>query len=252
MFVEERISEIARYIQTNGRATIEELSKKFKVSEVTIRRDLKLIERNYNIKRTHGGAIAYISEFTEFSFDEKYQHNVELKKRIALKAIKYIKDSDTVFLDGGSTNYHICLLLKEFKDLKIVTNSIPILSILRKYPFEVLVLGGSLRKKSFTIVGPIANELLKSFNINIAFIGSTAIDEDGNFFSPSELEAFTKKEIIKNANFSVIVADSSKIKVKSFAKFANLSDVDLFITDFYIDKKILKKFKSINKNISLA
>jgi len=252
MFFEERVKQIVKYITNNNRATVKELSKKFKVSEITIRRDLSYIEKHYNIKRTHGGAILYITEEGEFTFDEKFTQNIEFKKRIAQKAVEYIKEGQTVLIDGGSTNYQIALLLKNLKNLKIVTNSIPAAYILRNSENEIIFLGGNLRKKSFTVVGPLTLEVLKNFNIDIAFIGTTGLDNDGYLYSPSELEAFTKKEIIKATNFKVIVFDSSKAGIKSFAKFGNISNMDLIITNSEIDKEFLNKIRKYNSKIILS
>ena len=163
MFAEERINSMVQYIQSNGRAAIEELSKKFKVSFPTVRRDLSYIENNYDIKRTHGGAISFVSEKKKFSFDEKNTRNINVKKAIANKAVCIINEGYTVYLDGGSTTFYIACKLAEFENLKIITNSIPILTISEKIKSEMFVLGGSLKKKSNTIVGPYTNEILQKW-----------------------------------------------------------------------------------------
>ena len=123
MFAEERIKNIVDYIQAHDRATIHELQKKFNVSLVTIRRDLTHIEKNFNIKRTHGGAIHYITEHNEFSFEKKYKQNLSVKNKIAAKVVELIEEGDSILLDGGSTNYEIALQTAALKDVKALANS---------------------------------------------------------------------------------------------------------------------------------
>ncbi len=252
MFQEERIPNIVKYIKEKGRATVEELSEYFKVSPVTIRRDLIYIEQHYGIKRTHGGAINYISENNEFKFDIKYEQNKDLKIRIANEAIKYIEDGSIIAFDGGSTNFYICKELNKFSHLKIITNSIPITYQLKNSNYDIIIAGGNVRKKSLSVVGPLVNQFIENFNIDVCFIGTTGIDNEGNLYSPNELEAATKKVFMKSSQFKILVADSTKINTHSFARFGSLKDFNIFITTKEINEDSLIKLKKINPKIILV
>ncbi len=252
MFQEERIKKIVNFIKSHGRATVDELSRKFNVSPVTVRRDLILIEKNFEIKRTHGGAVNFISESTEFEFMEKYKQNISLKKRMANQAVKQIKDKSIISFDGGSSNYFIAKELDRFGSLKIITNSIPIAYLLKDYNHDLIIAGGNIRKKSLSVVGPFVNEFIGRFKIDTCFIGATGIDMNGDLFSPNEFEAATKRVFMKSGIFKILIADATKINMHSFAKFANLSEFDMWITTKEADKKKIDKLRKINPNIILA
>ncbi len=249
MFQEERIIRMVEYIKQKGRATVEELSEEFHVSPVTVRRDLILIERRFDIRRTHGGAMSLITENSEFAFEEKYRQNISLKKRIAEKAIDYIKDKTVISFDGGSTNYFIARELDKFSQLKIITNSIPISYLLKDSNHDLIIAGGNIRKKSMSVVGPLVNDFIEKFNIDVCFIGATGISPDGSLYSPNELEAATKQVFLKSSVFKILVADHTKISMRSFAKFGNVNDFDLFITTKEINSEDLDKLQKIKNNL---
>lgn len=249
LFHDERIQQIVSYIRLKGRGTVDELAKKFNVTEPTIRRDLTFIENHYNLKRTHGGIIFHINDESEFQFNEKYKQNYELKKAIAKAAKNFVKESMTVAIDGGSTNFYIAQEILNINNLTIITNSLPIIYNARNSNTEIIALGGTLRKKSLAMVGGITVENIKSIKTNIGFLGTTGIDLEGNLFSPSMNEAITKKSFMQSIDFKVVVFDSTKIGITSLSKFGNIAEFDLVLTNKNISSSQKKQLNNITKNI---
>ncbi|KLO24612.1 MULTISPECIES: DeoR/GlpR family DNA-binding transcription regulator [unclassified Marinitoga] len=227
MFAEERQKKILNFIKNKGKASVNELSKFLNVSAVTIRKDLSYLEELGKVIRTHGGAILPDHAKVEWNFLSKIKQMSNEKKIIAKKAYSYIQEDDTVVLDSSSTNYYIAELLKEkhINGVTIITNNIYIAEKLVESHYEIILLGGTIRTNSFSIVGPWSIKLLKELNLDIAFLGTTGISKEKGFMVANFLEAELKKAIINSSEKKFIVADSSKFSKKSFVSFADFKDI---------------------------
>lgn len=248
MFAEERRNKIISLIRNKGKASVNELSRSLGVSVVTIRKDLSYLEEMGKIVRTHGGAVLPNHAKVEWNFLNKIKQMSIEKKEIAKKAYSYIQEDDTVVLDSSSTNYYIAELLKEkhINGVTIITNNIYIAEKLVESHYEIILLGGTIRSNSFSIVGPWSIKFLKELNLDIAFLGTTGISKEKGFMVANFLEAELKKTIIEASEKKFIVADSSKFLKKSFVSFANFNDVTGIIVDKKIPSdflKFLKKYK---------
>jgi DeoR family fructose operon transcriptional repressor len=232
------------YIYERKRATVAELSEVFRVSEATVRRDLKELEEAHRIQRTHGGAIPRERVGFEPSVQEKKDQFAQEKQRIAEKAADLIRDGETILLDSGTTTYQLARLLGRFSRLTVVTNSNHILQELQGMEhLELISTGGMLRRGIESMVGPIAEHTLRMIKVDKTFLGTNALDPEEGISSPHLLEAQVKKAMIRAAKEVILLCDRSKISRVSFAKVAPLSSVDILITDQKAPAEILQRIK---------
>lgn len=248
-----RRANILDQLEKMGEVYVQELSKNFNISEVTIRNDLLLLEKKGLLIKTRGGAIKKKSSNFDLELNQKLKKNFKEKQKIGLKAIEFVKNGDTIVLDSGSTTLAIAKNLKKFKNIKVITNSLPITEEIADFKgVEVILLGGILRKEMRSLVGPTTENNLKDYNCDIAFIGVDGIDVNYGISTPIMYEAVLSKIMIDIAKKSVIVCDSSKFKKRSFAKISDLSSVDVLITDKEIPADDKSSLEQMNIELVLV
>lgn len=227
----QRHQEILRILSHRGKLSVQELSNRMQVSEVTIRKDLTLLEEMGHLIRTRGGAIpAAKDEFLRPISLRRTEHREE-KLAIAKKAKEFIREGDTLYLDSGSTTQTLASLLGDIS-LRIVTNSVDIVLTLEKAPsIAVHCVGGSYRKDAGSFIGPLALDGLKTFRIDICFMGTSGFSPDGALSSQNIFESEIKREAIRIAKRKVLLADSSKFGKEAFSVFARLEDIDVLVSD---------------------
>lgn len=245
LFEEERKNKIVEYVNLKERASVKELCKEFNVSASTVRRDLKELEDASRIKRTHGGAIPAESMANlEPSFGEKQSSLQNEKIGIAKKAVEFIEEGDTIILDSGTTTYELAKLLLG-KRLIVVTNSMIIAQVLQEGEgIDVVLTGGRLRKNTISLVGPIAEEAFDRIKADKAFIATNGVDIDKGLTTPNLTEASIKKRMLGAAKYRILLADNTKTNKVTFAKFAEITDVDYLITDSNTSSDFIKKAKT--------
>lgn len=253
LYSEERKRLIAEYVNRNGRASVQDLGLEFDVSESTVRRDLKELEVEKLLKRAHGGAISVQSVNFEPSFIEKEDKYLIEKKSIAIKAIELIDEGDTIIIDSGTTTFYLVEELKRFSRLTVVTNSLRIAQELQvSSGIEVIVLGGTLRTDTISLVGPVTNQSLKMVKADKAFIGTNGIDLKEGITTPNLIEAETKKNMIKAAKQVIILADHSKVGKVTFAKVANLENIDKCVIDSGVKHDFVNELEKIGIDVYIA
>lgn len=246
MFAEERQSEIVKMIQSGLPAKVDVLSKKFGVSGSTIRRDLQELENNGLIQRTHGGAIPVQSGF-ELSFKEKEVYFLEEKRQIARAAFSMVKDGDSVFLDTGTTNLELARLLRK-KKITLATNSMDIANVFSNDDHvDLLLLGGTLRRNTRSLVGFLTNESLRRLHFDKVFLAANAVDITLGITTPNLYEAETKRCMVASGQEKILLADHSKIGQKCLYKSYALESVDLLITNSQIDPSVLAELENAVK-----
>ncbi|MBP2649255.1 MAG: transcriptional regulator, DeoR family [Firmicutes bacterium] len=245
LYEEERKKKIIEYLQLNLRVSVRELSSNFSVSESTIRRDLQELEDENKLKRTHGGAVYLEDVNLELTFGEKEDKFRQEKVAIAKKAAELIEDGDTILIDSGTTTLYMVNELRKFSNLTVVTNSIILAQVLQgQENIQVVVVGGMLRKNTLAMVGPMAEQALGMLNVNKAFIGTNGLSLENGLTTPNIIEAATKTKMISIAKQVVVLTDWSKFGKVSFAKFAELSQIDTCIVD---DKASPESIEQIRK-----
>ena len=152
---EDRRRQIIERIEAEGRVRVEDLSEKFEVSQVTIRKDLADLEERGLLQRTHGGAVFVHKSRFNPSFLEKVQLQAAQKQAIARKAVEFIEEGDAIILDAGSTTLALAQVMKDrFRRLVVITSSIPIALELSHTTWDLIIVGGQLRQHSLALIGP--------------------------------------------------------------------------------------------------
>jgi len=222
---------ILNVISTEREVTVQELSNRLSVSEVTIRKDLTHLEDIGCLIRTRGGARIAEDFRLIRTFAVRRRENIPEKQAIAKQVRLLIRKGDTIFLDSGSTCLEVAKIIKTM-ELRIVSNSLDILAELSGAPLITLSSpGGSFRKESGAFVGPEAVRSLQQSQFSLCILGATGFSRGGIFSSQNTLETEMKRQALLNSKKRVVAADSSKFDVRAFSIFAQPGDIDILITD---------------------
>ena len=242
----ERRAMILRQLEEKEEVIVTELSRETGISEVTIRKDLTVLQNRNLLIRTRGGAIRRPIEnpTEESSINKKRMFNFKEKERIGIEAVKMIADGDHIMLDSGTTTLEIARHLDRFQNLHILTNSLNIATELAAYKrFEVILLGGHMRANSLSLVGPLALASLRNFTQYKLFLGVDSFSLDKGISTPSIEEALLNQLMIQQADKVIAVFDSSKFNKRSFSYIADAKALDCIITDSAIPAGISSKLR---------
>ena len=254
MFPEERRREIVVGLQRDGRCLVAELARRLDVSEVTIRQDLDILEKEGVLQRTHGGAILSLKIGLERPFQvEETSHKAE-KERIAAAAVELISSGDTVILDVGTTVTAAARqLVEQKKKPTVFTNGLNIAAILEVDPeITTVVTGGTIRPKQHSLVNPFAGFILPRIHADIALLGVSGIQAEHGVTNVNAAEAEMKALFVRAARRRVVLADSSKIGKVALAKFADLDEIDLLVTDVGADEEEIAAIREKGLEVELV
>jgi DeoR/GlpR family transcriptional regulator of sugar metabolism len=230
-----RHDEIIRMISNLRSVSVQELTQRLKVSEVTIRKDLTLLEEMGSLVRTRGGARLAEDLAQLRGIQVRREERLAEKQRIAVKARELVNEDDTIYLDSGSTCTLLARLLRGM-NLRIVTNSLDVMNEVADAPgISLISIGGSYRKEAGSFIGPIAMEILKGLQVQTCFIGTTGLSAAGVFSSQNVIEAELKGRVLGISRRRIVLADASKFGRDAFAVFARSRDVDVLVTDAMAD-----------------
>jgi DeoR/GlpR family transcriptional regulator of sugar metabolism len=226
-----RHDDILKLLHLRQQVSVGELTKRLAVSEVTIRKDLGILEDQGHLVRVRGGAIPAEDSEASRSLYIRRSENVPAKQAVAEKALELINEGDTIFLDSGSSCAALARILGDM-DLRVVTNSLEVLYVLADSPgITLYCLGGTYRREAGSFIGPATTENLARVHIETAFLGTTGISSDGAFSSQNLLESDVKRTVLTASKRKVVLTDHTKIGVQAFSVFARAADVDLLIID---------------------
>lgn len=253
MLNEERRRAILELINREGRVLVNELATTFNTSQVTIRKDLEILHADGLLHRTHGGALpSREGALADPTLREKEKLHRKEKLRIAEAAASMVSEGQVVILDSGTTTTAIARALRSFHNLTVVTNAVNIVSELSGTDVEVIVTGGALRKNSFSLVGPIAEETLRRLSADILFLGVDGFDVSYGLSTPNLLEAKVNRIMVEVSKTTVAVCDSSKFGRRSLALIAPPIGMQHVITDHGISKSDLKALRKAGINVALV
>ena len=253
MLNEERRRHILEILSRDGRVLVVDLARQFRTSQVTIRKDLDALQANGRIQRSHGGALpARESALEDPTLREKEKLRRSEKQQIAAAAARMVREGQVVVLDSGTTTTAIARVLRKFQNLTIITNAVNIAAELSGSSLDVILTGGTLRKNSFSLVGPIAEETLRRLNADILFLGVDGFDVQHGLTTPNLLEAKVNRAMMDVARVVVAVCDSSKFGRRTLSSIAPPSSVHHLITDRGIPKSDLAALKKAGIQITLV
>jgi len=242
---QQRREKILDLIREDGHAKVLQLSRIFKVTEVTIRQDLEKLEKEGFIEREHGGAYLKNIGLNVKNIVLQNQEHLAEKAAIAHKALELIHDGDTIILDSGSTTTEIAKLITGFKNLTVITNSLNIaLTLGVDTEINLVVTGGEFKAPTLSLTGQKAADFFEGIHVDKLFLATAGITLKSGLTYPSISDLVVKRAMIESANEVYLVADSSKIGESSFASLGALSLIDFLITDSKITKENIELFKN--------
>lgn len=247
-----RRSSILQILRENSNVSVAELSKRFGVSEVTIRKDLNLLKERNLLVRTRGGAITSDSGAVENEVSLRFKTLAHYREKSAIgrAASALIEEGDTIIIDSGTTALQVARNLHKFKNLTILTNALNVAQEVLSYKrFNVILLGGSIRNSSESVVGALAELNLKMFNCDKVFMGVDSFNLENGISTPSIEEANINQIMIQRSRKVIAVFDSSKVNKRALAFIAGLDQIDTIVTDEGMEKSMQKRLKSLKVNL---
>ncbi len=230
----ERTRKLLSLLNAEHETSVKSLSATLFVSESTIRRDLAQLAVENEIIRTYRGAkLRMLSNDEKISALYRSKHNVEAKQKMAMSAMKYIRENDVIMLDDSSSAmYLVPCLAKCFKNVVVMTNGLRTAYALCECGIRNYMIGGwALNLAQFSYMGPYAEQMLKDFHANITFISCKGLSMEGNLSSGLENQDELRKIMIRNSRTSILLCDSSKIGKVFKHDFANVIDLDAVISE---------------------
>lgn len=233
---EDRLGVILEKLSQHTSVGVPELALELDVSQASVRRDLRLLEDQQLLTRTHGGAVAS-GVLYELPMRYRGGQRQEAKRAIAKRALELLpEDITSIGLNGGSTTTEVARALMSHGRLRVVTNALNIASELAvRSQIDLVVCGGSARAESYELVGPIAEATLAGLNLDVAILGVDGISARAGLSTHHEVEAQTNRAILKAAERVIVVADSTKIGRRAFARISEISSVSDVVTDAAAD-----------------
>jgi DeoR family fructose operon transcriptional repressor len=251
-YADQRRQAIVLRLRTEGRVDAAEIAAELNVTTETVRKDLIGLERQGLLRRVHGGAVPV----GQLSFEPAVSTRIEYaeeKTRIAHVALQYLPIGGTVLLDAGSTTSRLAELFPDDRQLTVYTNTLSIaLTLLNRPQLTVFTLGGRVRPLTVAEVDDWAARALGEINVDVAFLGTNAISVDRGLTTPDPAEAATKRLMLLAARRRILLADHSKVGAVSGCKHADLSDIDLLITDTGLDRAELVALQATGLEVELA
>jgi len=248
---------ILQILAANQNASVSELSRDCKVSEVTIRSDLKILAKTGKIERVHGGARLIEERMRqEYNYQTRKSLNAEKKIKIGHLAASLVSPQESILLDSSTTSVAMAQALNDRKDpyeITIITTGVwTAIELMASPNINVLLTGGYVRHTTGSIAGIPAENMLNNLNIHKAFLGAWGISHTNGFSDNHLLEVELKRYIVQRTDDIYILADSSKIDRSGLAAYANVEPGTTIITDSSATTNQIKAFKSSGIKVLIA
>ncbi|MFD7018555.1 DeoR/GlpR family DNA-binding transcription regulator [Streptomyces sp. NPDC059928] len=232
MYAPERQQEILRIARESGRVDVLSLAETFQVTAETVRRDLKALDRAGLVRRVHGGAIPAGRLDFEPDLAERESTAADEKDRIVRAALAELPAEGSVILDAGSTIARLAAELPLDSGLTLVTHALPVAARLANHPaIDLHLVGGRVRHRTRAAVDAWALRAYGEIRADVAFLGTNGFGVAHGLTTPDLAEAAVKRAAIAAARRVVLLADSAKHGQEHFARFGDMADVDVLITD---------------------
>lgn len=250
MLAIERRNAILASLSIEGKVIVSDLSRKFDVTEETIRRDLEKLDNEGLAKKTYGGAVASSNLNVDLPYTVRKRANVERKQRIAEKIGAMIHDGDYLMLDASSTAIFVTKYIKDRKNITLITNSVEILlDLADKEDWNILSTGGTLKNGSLSMVGASAEKMIRGFHVDLAVCSSKGIDLNMGITDSNEKDSQIKQAIFAAAERKILAVDGTKFDKISFVHVCDVGEVDAIVTDTMPSERWVEYLK--HKNVDL-
>jgi DeoR/GlpR family transcriptional regulator of sugar metabolism len=230
---ESRRRAIAELLRARGEESVAGLENEFQVSSMTIRRDLRELERQGLAKRTHGGAIAPGFAAQEDSFSQRVNVDVEVKQRLAMAAGALVEPGETIFIDSSSSAYFVARqVIANGIPATIVTNSLPVMQLFASAvaSVELTGSGGWLRGLTLSLVGPAAVRTIREHFADKLFLSVKGLTSDGSLTDPDPLECEVKRAMIDRAEESILLLQPRKLSERGSHLIASCDRLSLVLS----------------------
>ncbi|WMX48265.1 DeoR/GlpR family DNA-binding transcription regulator [Streptomyces roseicoloratus] len=243
LLAEQRRALILDEVRRRGGVRVNELTRRLNVSDMTVRRDLDALARQGMVAKVHGGAVPVGEASThEPGFEAKSVLELGAKEQIARAAARMVRPGTAIALSGGTTTYALARHLLDVPDLTVVTNSVRVADVFHEAQQEgsgaetragaaTVVLTGGVRTPSDALVGPVADQAIRSLHFDALFLGVHGVSVEAGLSTPNLAEAETNRRLVRSARRVVVVADHTKWGTVGLSSFATLDEVDTLVTD---------------------
>ncbi len=226
-----RQNEILNIVRSEGRVVVDHLALRFDVTLQTIRRDLTDLADMGYIDRVHGGAVIRTGA-TNLGYEQRRRMNQQAKAAIATACAAAIPENCSLIMNLGTTTEAVAQALLAHSNITVVTNNMNVANTLAANPgCEIMVAGGALRRTDGGLVGELTTQFFEQFKVDIAVIGASALDQDGDILDYDLAEVRVSKAIIRQARKVFLVCDASKLDRSAPARLASLAEIDTLFTD---------------------
>ena len=244
---------ILETLNSDGYVEVEKLAGGLGVSTMTIRRDLTDLETGGYLVRTHGGAVKSAAIDAMFTFDSRINRNRVHKEAICLAAAAFVEPGDTIFIDCGTTLYRLARYIRDIRNVRIVTNSLPLLTeIAGNSSVRITLTGGDLVRERKALYGRIAESMIASVHADKAFIGADGVCVERGLTSYDEKEAGISRGMAESADSVFLLCDSSKLGHSSFYRFGPVTSVDTLVTDGDASGEIISRIRDRDIEVMTA
>jgi DeoR/GlpR family transcriptional regulator of sugar metabolism len=252
--VNERRRRILDAVLDRGMISLREAAQLAGTSEVTARRDIRLLAESGLLRRTHGGAAAPSATSTrEPSYVEKAGQASAEKEQIALAAAGLIGDDDAVAIGPGTTTLALARLLVDRRDLTVVTTSLLVCSALLEAPgVQVLLSGGSLRGATHALVGPLAEQSLTGLHVRTLFVSGNGLSAHRGLSTPDVLTAAVDRRLAATASSIVVLVDHTKVGLEAMSQTVPTAAIDRVITDERADPEELGRLAAAGVDVTVC
>jgi DeoR/GlpR family transcriptional regulator of sugar metabolism len=231
MTAADRHAKILEVLERDGRVSVSDFSARMDVSEMTVRRDLQVLEERGALARVHGGAVPVQSRSYEPPFAVRALRNPEGKRRIGEAAAALLADGETVVLDAGTTMLEVARALKG-RELRVLAVNLRVAAVLADEPgISLMVSGGAVRQGEQSLVGPLAERAFADLAFDTLVLAVGGVDPEIGITDYRLEDASLKRAALASARRCVVVADSDKLGQVAFARTCPLADVDVLVTD---------------------
>lgn len=257
MLPEERHRTILDIISREGRITVGEICNLFDVSEMTARRDLRILDRQGLLRRVHGGAVSSLGRSYEPPYNLRVTQAVSVKQAIGKKAAELVIDGDSIALDVGTTTMEVARALRGKRNLTIITASLTIANeIAAKFSLgtdvRLILTGGIVRPREFSMIGHVAENAYRDFHVDKAFIGIGGLSLEEGLTEYNLEDALVKRPLLYSARRRIVVAEGAKLGRVTFTTIGPLSAIQYLITDRSAPDNIVEELRKLNIEVIIA
>jgi DeoR/GlpR family transcriptional regulator of sugar metabolism len=201
------------------------------VSEMTVRRDIRRLERDGFLRQTYGGATAHLTRSLDVAFNARALRHAREKRLIAMRAAGLVDDARVIFLGIGTTSEHFARYLPARPGLTVVTASLPIASLLGTRAIRVIGTGGEVLQHELTFGGPIAIAALARYRFDVAVVGAAGVSARWGITELTDAEADVQRAALARAGRVVVIADGSKVGTATSAVVGQAASITTLVTD---------------------